>query len=596
MSGNERGSMQKINKWWRTKFKNITLTRKMLLVYAVFAGFFFGVSILAFQGSTDVFEKKLYDNSIRELDYYAKDVKDSLQRVSDRSYEMLLDSELQSILGKLQKTKPETLEYNQLLTSIRWSLVNDKNLKSDIQTIYYIDNYGNTVESGQASWEIPEEEKDVFMQKIRDSSGEAVFYGPTKKCKYLLCGRKMLNWQDMSLENMGTLMLVCDVGRMIERDKKLLEAEHASMFVYTDDHMIYQDIRESLPPLPQNKDGQGYKVLNYQGERYFMCYLSTSENGWMYVNFFPYSDVYGQIERVRNLAWCSFCVVFLLLLFLIHRISEIITRPLETLVQSMQVVETGDFESAKQIPMDAEREDEVGLLTKEFRVMLDQIDVLVKENYEKQFLLKDTKYKMLQAQINPHFLYNTLNVIHWMIRAKENEKASRMIVELGALLRASFDENPYTTVEEELNMLENYLKIQRYRYEDRADFVVEKNGNPGNYIMPRMTLQPLVENAIFYGADKMEDVCHIKITITEEENNILFEVKDNGPGMTEEELEGVRKFTVKPKGHGIGIKNIYERLNITYETFQFQIESKPGKGTIIRIRVPKLRTEGKQNV
>lgn len=588
--------MQKINEWWRTKFKNITLTRKMLLVYAVFAGFFFGVSILAFQGSTDVFEKKLYDNSIRELDYYAKDVKDSLQRVSDRSYEMLLDSELQSILGKLQQTKPETLEYNQLLTSIRWSLVNDKNLKSDIQTIYYIDNYGNTVESGQAAWEIPEEEKDVFMQKIRDSNGEAVFYGPTKKCKYLLCGRKMLNWQDMSLENMGTLMLVCDVGQMIERDKKLLEAEHASMFVYTDDHMIYQDIEESLPPLPQNKDGQGHKVLNYQGERYFMCYLSTSENGWMYVNFFPYSDVYGQIERVRNLALCSFCVVFVLLLFLIHRISEIITRPLETLVRSMQVVETGDFESAKQIPMDAEREDEVGLLTKEFRVMLDQIDVLVKENYEKQFLLKDTKYKMLQAQINPHFLYNTLNVIHWMIRVKENEKASRMIVELGALLRASFNENPYITVEEEIGMLENYLKIQRYRYEDRADFAVEKNGNPGKYIMPRMTLQPLVENAIFYGADQMEDVCHIKITITEEENNILFEVKDNGPGMTEEELEGVRKFTVKPKGHGIGIKNICERLNITYEAFQFQIESKVGKGTLIRIRVPKLRTEGKQNV
>lgn len=423
-----------------------------------------------------------------------------------------------------------------------------------------------------------------------------MFYGPTKKCKYLLCGRKMLNWQDMSLENMGTLMLVCDVGQMIERDKKLLEAEHASMFVYTDDHMIYQDIEESLPPLPQNKDGQGHKVLNYQGERYFMCYLSTSENGWMYVNFFPYSDVYGQIERVRNLALCSFCVVFVLLLFLIHRISEIITRPLETLVRSMQVVETGDFESAKQIPMDAEREDEVGLLTKEFRVMLDQIDVLVKENYEKQFLLKDTKYKMLQAQINPHFLYNTLNVIHWMIRAKENEKASRMIVELGALLRASFNENPYITVEEEIGMLENYLKIQRYRYEDRADFAVEKNGNPGKYIMPRMTLQPLVENAIFYGADQMEDVCHIKITITEEENNILFEVKDNGPGMTEEELEGVRKFTVKPKGHGIGIKNICERLNITYEAFQFQIESKVGKGTLIRIRVPKLRTEGKQNV
>lgn len=586
----------KIEQKLRTRFKNITLTKKMLVVYAVFAGFFFAVSILAFQGSTVVFEKKLYDNSIRELDYYAKDVRDSLEAVGDRSYEMLMDAELQATLVKMQQLEPETLEYNQLLTSIRWNLVNDKNLKSDIQTIRYIDNYGNTVESGQSAWEIPEHEMDLFMKKIGLSSGEAVFYGPTKNCKYLLCGRKMLNWQDMSLEKMGTLVLVCDVGKMIERNKKLLEAEHASMFVYTKDYMIYQDIEENLPTLPENKEGQGYKVLNYQGERHFMCYLHTQETGWTYVNFFPYSDVYGQVAWVRNIALCSFCVAFVLLLFLIHKMSGVITRPLETLVQSMQVVETGDFESAKQIPMDAERKDEVGLLTKEFQLMLEQIDVLMQENYEKQFLLKDTKYKMLQAQINPHFLYNTLNAVHWMIRAKENEKASRMIVELGALLRASFDENPYTTVEEEIGMLKNYLKIQQYRYEDRADFAVEQHGNPGKYIMPRMTLQPLVENAIFYGADTMEDICHIKITITEEEESILFEVQDNGPGMTEQELEGVRQFNVKPKGHGIGIKNIYERLSITYETFQFQIDSKKGEGTTIRIRVPKQMAEGKQHV
>ena len=294
---------------------------------------------------------------------------------------------------------------------------------------------------------------------------------------------------------------------------------------------------------------------------------------------------------MRNMALLGFGMAFVILLLIIKKIADIITKPLETLTQSMQVVETGDFQSAKLIPMDAERKDEVGQLTREFKVMLDKIDVLVYENYEKQLLLKDTKYKMLQAQINPHFLYNTLNAIHWMIRAKKNDVAGRMIVELGVLLRASFDENPYTTVEKEIGMLKSYIEIQQLRYEDRAEFSVKTVGKPGDYVMPRMTLQPLVENAIFYGADVMTEICYIDITITEEAESILFEVKDNGPGIEKDELEKVRNFTVKPKGHGIGIKNIYERLRITYDEFDFLIDSGKGQGTAIRIRVPKQRAE-----
>lgn len=580
----------------REKFKDITLTKKMLLVYVGFGGIFFAVSLLAFQVSTDIFEQRMYENSIRELDYYVKDVKDSMTAVEERSYEMLIDDAMQETLVAMQEAEPDTLAYNQLLTSIRWNLVNSRSLTSDIQLVRYIDPYGKSVESGNASTDITDRAWAEFLEEVEASRGEAVFYGPTEECPYLLCGRKMLKWSDMSLDDMGSLVLVCDMGRMIARNKSDFEADHASLFVYTEDYVIYQDMEELPAVLPGNVKGQGYQILTWQGEKYFLCYLNSTGMGWTYVNFFPYSDVYGQISAVRFFVILSFCVAFVLLLYLIHRTAEIITKPLETLVRSMQVVETGDFQSAKLIPMDGERKDEVGVLTKEFQVMLDKIDVLLRENYEKQLLLKDTKYKMLQAQINPHFLYNTLNAIHWMIRAGENEKAGRMIVELGTLLRASFDANPYTTVEEETAMLRSYINIQQYRYEDRASFTVHKTGNLDNYVMPRMTLQPLVENAIFYGADMMQDICRIDVTIEEEEQHIRFEVRDNGPGMTEEELAAVQSFTVKPKGHGIGLKNIYERLNIIFETFEFQIDSKQGMGTSIVIRVPRQTAEGEKHV
>lgn len=139
-------------------------------------------------------------------------------------------------------------------------------------------------------------------------------------------------------------------------------------------------------------------------------------------------------------------------------------------------------------------------LSREFRTMLETVDTLIHENYEKQLLLKDTKYKMLRAQINPHFLYNTLNVIHWMIRAKRNEEAGRMIVELGDILHYSFSQTPYAIISDEIKMVKSYIKIQQSRYQDRIKFEIFTEGALDKYIMPRMILQPLVENAISYGA------------------------------------------------------------------------------------------------
>lgn len=576
-----------------TRYKNMNLTRKMLLVYFIFAGFFLVVTILTFQITMQAFEERLYSNSLQELDYYVQSVRESLEDVEARSQELAINVNIQELAAELTAIEPGTVQYSQILTDMRWQLIYENTTGTAINGVRYIDTYGNSVESAGCPWNIGEDEMARFLDRIQASRGNAVFYGPTRECGYLLCGRKMLEWRDASLDDLGTLIFFCDVGKIIANNKEQMQADNSALFVYTDENMIYQDITdEDLPPLPSGGSGSGYSILKYHSQRYFMCWLTTSDMGWTYVNFFPYSEIYGQVTSVRNVTLLGFCAAFVVLLLLIRKLAGIITKPLETLAQSMQVVETGDFQSAKLIPMDAERKDEVGLLTQEFKVMLDKIEVLIYENYEKQILLKDTKYKMLQAQINPHFLYNTLNAIHWMIRAKKNDDAGRMIVELGILLRASFEENPYTTVEKEIDMLNSYIAIQRLRYEDRAEFSVRTVGEPGQYVMPRMTLQPLVENAIFYGADAMTEICYIDITVTEEKDSILFEVKDNGPGIEEDELEKVRNFTVKPKGHGIGIKNIHERLRITYDVFDFTIDSEKGKGTVIRIRVPKQKSEG----
>ena len=208
---------------------------------------------------------------------------------------------------------------------------------------------------------------------------------------------------------------------------------------------------------------------------------------------------------------------------------------------------------------------------------MDKIDTLIYENYEKQLLLKDTKYKMLQAQINPHFLYNTLNTLNWMVRGGKNADVSKMILELGKLLRAAFAKESYT--------------IQKFRYQNRVEFETYMSEDTGGYMVPRMILQPLVENSIYYGVDKSLSTCVIRVRAEVKDTWIVLSVEDNGSGMEAEELEEVRKGTITPKGHGIGLKNIRERMKMAYEDSGFVIESRPGEGTRIEIWLPKQQLD-----
>lgn len=164
-----------------------------------------------------------------------------------------------------------------------------------------------------------------------------------------------------------------------------------------------------------------------------------------------------------------------------------------------------------------------------------------------------------------------------------------MLISLGDLLRAAFKKEQLATVLEELELARHYIDIQKVRYRRRAEFLVEAEGDLEAYHVPRMILQPLVENSINHGVDNSLNKCRILVRVKENEEaqTMTLEVADDGPGMTEEELAAVRNFTMVPKGNGIGLKNISERLNLIFSDAVFEINSQPGKGTVVRIEIPK---------
>ncbi len=576
----------------RQAFKNLNLSRKMILSYLIVTGVFCAMSLAALQLSLGIYDSKLYEKSQQELEFFIQQVNAGLEDVEQLSYDAALDTQVQDQLNDMNSLDYLSLSYYYEMQKLREMLTNKILLYPDVKNVIFTDRNQVTMTVGMDCGEIDSRIYQSLLEEFSQKRGAYAFYPPTQEHPFLMSGRDILKKRDASLDYLGTLVFHTDIAGIIKRKNEELEQKPAMLFVYSSEGIIYKDEEiESIPRLPGLDAGKGYQMLRYQGERYFMCYQKSPKTGWMYVNLFNYSEIFGQTQTVRYLLLGGFVLIFLISILFLRYVSNVITRPLAQLTRSMKIVETGSFkEAAKILPAEG-RCDEVGELSREFGVMLGQIDLLIHENYEKQLVLQDTKYRMLQAQINPHFLYNTLNALTWMLKAGRNQDASQMVVELGNLLRAAFAKDMYTTVEEELKTVKSYITIQQFRYGKRAQFLVEQTGSPGHYQVPRMILQPLVENAVYYGLDASLERCRIEVSAAEEEHTVCLQVSDTGNGMTEEELQAVREFRFQPKGHGIGLRNIKERLDLAYKTSEFRIDSKAGAGTRILIRIPKHELE-----
>lgn len=571
-------------------FRNIKLPKKLTLVYVVLFGVACALALGALQISLNIYDRQLYEKSLQELDFFTQQVNDSMKEVEDLSYTLSMDGNIQQELAKARSMKYLSPEYVYEMSKVREMIMEKTVNHSVVKNVIYTDRDRMTFTVGTDTGAVGTAERNMILRQAEESRGGYVFLSPEASYPYLLSGRDCLEHLDTSLDYLGTMLITSDISGMIGEQIDELKAPHSTLYVYSQSGMIYHNGEDAGPKeLPTVGTGQGYRVIRYRGQRYFMCYLTSAKNGWMYVNLFPYSEIFGRTMMVRYLMIVGFLAIFLGSALVMRKLADVIVKPLEQLSGSMQIVETGDFEGAKAVLSRESYRDESGLLTQEFRVMLDKISTLIRENYEEQLLLKDTKYKMLQAQINPHFLYNTLNTLNWMVKADRNDDASKVIIELGLLLRAAFAQEPMTTVAEEVRLAGSYITIQQFRYRNRAEFTMEAKGDLDAYLIPHMTLQPLVENAIYYGVDNSLEPCRVSVRVLEEENAIFLEVANTGPGMTREELEAVRNFTAKPKGHGIGLNNIRERLKMAFQNSEFTIESELDRGTVVRIRVEKRR-------
>lgn len=302
----------------------------------------------------------------------------------------------------------------------------------------------------------------------------------------------------------------------------------------------------------------------------------------------------NDISKNKFLMWSCYTAVMLMiiavLIFLINYIVGFLLRSFYDILKSVRVIQKGDLS----VRIENCRNDEIGELGTQINKMLDHMEQLMKENIDREILAKNSQILALQNQINAHFIYNVLESIKMMAEINEEYAISNAITSLGTLLRYSMKwESNNVLVEEEIEYIRNYLALINLRFDYEISLSLKIPEEVLKQEIPKMSLQPIVENAICHGIEELAEDTNIYIKGMVSGEDCIIEVTDAGRGMSEEEVEKLKKRiageveTSGGAGNGIGLKNVQDRIRMSFgEKYGIEINSKLGCYTKITVRVP----------
>lgn len=315
--------------------------------------------------------------------------------------------------------------------------------------------------------------------------------------------------------------------------------------------------------------------------------ISKSDmTGWTVVGAVYTSELLKNNKQAQMLYLLVAVVLLLGVTAVSSIISREITKPIRQLRDSMSMVEKGKFDKANVAVTAA---NEVGSLSKSFNVMTERIHTLMEQNVYEQKQKRKSELRALQAQINPHFLYNTLDSIIWMSEAERNEEVVLMTSALAKLLRQSIsNDKEQVSIAEEVDYVQSYLTIQKMRYKDKLEYSIEVEPEIRNVMIIKFALQPIVENAIYHGLKYKQTKGNLNIRGFRRENKACITIEDDGVGMDEETLYHIFDESQKEhKFNGVGVTNVQKRLQLYYGgEYGISYVSRKGAGTVATVTVP----------
>ena len=360
-------------------------------------------------------------------------------------------------------------------------------------------------------------------------------------------------------------------------------------------NMVYHPQQQILNAGLKSEDNEVLKSLTdgtHKENNKIYAVETTKDSEWRIVGVHYTDELKAEkhTQIVNGIIISIFSIVAILWVML-SILSKRVNKPINDLVCAMQSFEnSAEIFTHKSSPQTVT---ELQVLNDSFAHLVLRTQELMEKVRKEEIILRKTELKALQAQINPHFLYNTLDSIQWMCEQGNNEDAVKMVGALAKLFRISISRGKeLISIRDELQHAKSYLIIQSFRYQNQFSYNFNVDENLLDYLCNKITIQPLIENAIYHGIDRMVDEGEININVFEDENgDILITVEDNGVGMTEEQCKKILAKDRSDSG-GIGVKNVNDRLKIYFgKKYGLTIESELDVGTKVTVRMPKVKEE-----
>ena len=361
------------------------------------------------------------------------------------------------------------------------------------------------------------------------------------------------------------------------------------------DHMVYTPINDVVYRINPKWLTDENRTLSVKtgGGRYYVRFKTSDRTGWKTVSVISYDVLMEDIDRMIAIYAVMLIVTLVLVQFLSLRLSENITRPIKSLRDLMRKTEEGNLS----LRFEDRSRDEINDLGLTFNHMLQRIEQLLDRVRFEEDQKRKAELKIVQEQFKPHFLYNTLDTINWMAREHGAKDIVKLVDALTNVFRISLSHGKdYITIKEEVSYISNYLYVQKTRYEDKLVFEIDADDECMTTMVPKLILQPLLENAIYHGIKLKRGTGHIHVSVKKQEDMICMSVSDDGKGMDEATRDSLRKLLQTGDGNreldpddnqSFGLYYVRERLQLRYgENYKVDVESAIDEGTTISIYIP----------
>lgn len=385
--------------------------------------------------------------------------------------------------------------------------------------------------------------------------------------------------------NYSAISELCDQSTVGTKGYAFILDAKGNIVYHPQQQQLYNELQTENISLIMDTDED--TVLTGTGNDGKLYSISRSEKtGWTVVDCTNVKELLSKSRQAQSVYVLTAIILVIVALLFSRFMARSITLPIQKLRDSMKKVQEGDF-SVSDVVVDSKNE--IGSLTKSFDVMTHRIHELMEQNVHEQEEKRKSELKALQSQINPHFLYNTLDSIIWMAEGKKNEEVVLMTASLARLLRQSIsNEDEVVPIANEVEYARGYLTIQKMRYKDKLEFQIEVDSSILYIPLIKLVLQPIIENAIYHGLKYKESKGLLIVKGFMKDGNAVLQVIDDGVGMDEETLAHIYdKHKVNYHSNGVGVYNVQKRLKLYYgEDYGITYTSELGKGTTATITIP----------